>query len=89
MSGIKTLPHGVSRYTNEACRCAECRVAWAAYMSNRRKRKSDLVRANGLPDSVEHGESAYDNWCCRCDVCTAAHSAARRDRERRAQGVTL
>lgn len=46
-----TLTHGTaSAYTNGACRCGECRRAWAAYYKGRgyARRKREAFVAAGL-----------------------------------------
>jgi hypothetical protein len=73
------IAHGTaSKYSNDRCRCEDCRKAWAEYTTSRKRQRRAFVKANGLPSSVEHGESAYTNWGCRCDVCRAADTANRR-----------
>jgi hypothetical protein len=80
---MRNAPHGtISRYTNQHCRCAECRAAWRAYYANLRK-----AGANGdIPATVTHGiASTYHVYACRCNDCRTAAttmSRARRDAAR-------
>jgi hypothetical protein len=68
--------HGSSKYSNDNCRCDECRSAWAQYIRDRKLKRKRWVATNGLPESVSHGESAYANWGCRCSACRAAWNEA-------------
>jgi hypothetical protein len=64
------IAHGTySKYSNDGCRCGDCRKAWSGYTLQRRAKRWAYTAANGLPSSVEHGAWAYYNWGCRCDVC--------------------
>lgn len=73
-------PHGTtSRYTNDYCRCTECREAWRVYRSGYIARLRASVGAGGLP--LKHGtENSYNNYGCRCDDCRAAASDSARHR---------
>jgi beta-galactosidase GanA len=76
--------HGtISEYVNHKCRCTECREAWRAYMTALRAKRSEWVRANGLPIGIAHGSSAYTNWGCRCDSCRSAVADLARRKARR------
>jgi hypothetical protein len=68
-------PHGTySRYTNQECRCDQCRAANAEYA--RRRRRERVV-----DDWAKHGRvSTYKNYMCRCDDCRAAVRAEGRVR---------
>lgn len=66
-------------YTNDGCRCEQCRAAHAAYQARLRAAK----RANPDPDRIPHGTvGGYDNWSCRCEACTRASREALRRRRR-------
>lgn len=79
------IPHGkYTKYSNDKCRCAECRKAWSEYTSQRRTKRWAWTAVNGLPSSVEHGVWAYFNWGCRCDVCR--RDAAAKNRAQQAAG---
>lgn len=62
-----SAPHGTrSRYTNQECRCDECKAANADYA--RRCRRERVV-----DDEMMHGRfSTYTNYMCRCDQCKRA-----------------
>jgi hypothetical protein len=68
-----SLAHGRSKYTYDGCRCPVCTGDNAAYHAERRRKRAEWTRANGLPRSVAHGSSAYVNWGCRCAKCAEAH----------------
>lgn len=56
--------HGTfNRYTNDGCRCDECKLASREYFRDRRKR--------GLPkDDPRHGtHAAYSHYGCKCPLC--------------------
>jgi hypothetical protein len=69
-------PHGtISRYTNQRCRCDDCRAAFAAYQRHRRAR----LRANPVPPHVSHGSvSTAMNYRCGCRPCRNAVNAYHR-----------
>lgn len=64
------VPHGNNRYTNDGCRCDECKVEHAWFQAEgvlRRKERLDEVPAE------RHGIlGTYTNWGCRCDLCRGA-----------------
>lgn len=63
--------HGtLSGYTHDACRCAECRAAYARYRKARRQEVRGKVPPGG------HGASGYDNYGCRCRICRAGKAVA-------------
>jgi hypothetical protein len=61
--------HGtVNGYCNQACRCPECREAWASYVRSRKKARKQVELA---ADDPRHGSRwTYSNWGCRCLSCT-------------------
>jgi len=65
--------HGtISRYTNDKCRCDDCRAAHRRYSAKRRAQRRELLQDD--PTLVEHGRlSTYLNWGCRCTECTEAN----------------
>jgi hypothetical protein len=69
-----TVPHGTnSRYTNNACRCDDCRWAHSDAVFQQRRARALLVAKD--PSLVPHGvASTYNNWMCRCDLCRAANT---------------
>lgn len=73
--------HGtINGYSNQKCRCPECKKAWVAYGKVRRARRALLIQ----PDDPRHGTlSFYYNHSCRCDSCREVH--ARYARELRAK----
>jgi hypothetical protein len=83
------LAHGASKYSNDKCRCDECRTGWAAYVQKRKLQRKAWVQKNGLPKDVPHGSSAYFNWGCRCRFCTDESTRVYRERReaRREQAV--
>lgn len=71
------IAHGTaSKYTNDRCRCDECRAAWSIYIRALRQRRA----AEGLPPSVEHGATTYTNWGCRCRTCVEGMRAEAKER---------
>lgn len=81
------IRHGCySKYSNDKCRCAQCRAAWTAYQAKRRLER----RERPLPDAVKHGKpSTYCNWGCRCRPCIDAHSADNRMHRARARAAKM
>lgn len=72
--------HGFySSYSNNQCRCQDCRDAWARYSRDARRRRAFRTPFSLIP----HGTNGYGNYLCRCDTCTQAWLAARREQERR------
>jgi hypothetical protein len=74
------IAHGTaSKYSNDKCRCADCRRAWVEYNRLRRATRWAWTAEGGLPATVKHGSSAYYNWGCHCPIClqTVAAAAAR------------
>jgi hypothetical protein len=68
--------HGTTNgYTNLACRCQDCRNAWAVYCYRRQQVRADALSRSAL--LVIHGTAnGYGNYGCRCEPCTKAFSAA-------------
>lgn len=75
-------PEGTSRtsaYTNQGCRCAECREAHAVQM--RTNRAARIERARLDPSTTPHGtENGYQSYACRCPQCREARRLAVRRR---------
>jgi hypothetical protein len=76
------MNHGGNHYTNDQCRCDECRAAHAENVLGARARRwARRERVNGLliaPGPRNHGGgSTYTNWGCQCQPCRTAHNAAR------------
>lgn len=79
-----SVVHGsIGAYNNHRCRCQPCRVEWAKYTRDlRRRRRARLERGEV---TVEHGlSSTYLNWGCRCPLCREAHTQLCRSRLERA-----
>lgn len=71
--------HGMSGYSNYACRCPVCTSAWRDWTYDARQRRADsrvLVDGRLVSPLGEHGnKNTYSNRLCRCEPCTAAHRA--------------
>ncbi len=69
------MKHGtVGGYTNNGCRCPECRAAQRTYAAQRRA----LRRQESTPENVHGTENGYTNYGCRCVPCRTAHAATAR-----------
>lgn len=72
---MPNLPHGLSKYTNEACRCDICKRSARHYLRDKREfNYSQRVKVNGVwvshhPDCRHGTNTAYKNYGCRCDQC--------------------
>lgn len=89
MSARNTDPvHGkYSTYTNQRCRCDECREAARVRMGSYRKARfatrvmvNGRLVAPGLPKESHGKEGTYTNHGCRCQPCTTAQREAARAR---------
>lgn len=62
--------HGTTNgYSNQKCRCADCRQAWGVYKRNRQQR----IKSTGLdPTDPRHGSTAGYAYSCRCGPCEEA-----------------
>ena len=81
--------HGTySKYTNEKCRCDECRKVNSNRVAKRRAERVKITREKGVPPGVEHNQNTYMNWGCRCEVCKADRSAKDRQRYASKKGET-
>lgn len=85
-----SIQHGTeSKYTNDGCRCAECKeVARAAIQRRRRERFALRELVDGrlvAPRPAElHGTvNTYNDWGCRCAPCTRAAEEGRQLRAQR------
>lgn len=85
MSARNTDPvHGkYSTYTNQRCRCDECREAARVRMGSYRKARfatrvmvNGRLVAPGLPKGSHGKEGTYTNHGCRCPRCTEAWAEA-------------
>ena len=91
---LRRIPnHGtVSRYSNNACRCDECRKAWSDHIreynhrtGRRKPREQYLAELRAAIVVPEHGTAVRYNkpHSCRCDECRAASSAQKREWRKR------
>ena len=73
---LRRAQHGTeSMYTNQGCRCAECREA--ARLATERRRRARGVKQR---EFATHGSvSFYRKQGCRCDLCKAASAEAARE----------
>ena len=61
--------HGTqSRYTNQKCRCIQCRQANA---DTQRRQRTQRAKKD-IPAEKHGRRSTYINYRCRCDPCTQA-----------------
>ena len=73
--------HGISRYTNNRCRCDICVEAWRRYQRAQRLRLAEL-------EPPEHGTlTAYNGYSCRCESCRAANSEYHRAYRARKEAI--
>jgi hypothetical protein len=81
MAEAVIFKHGLSGYTNHACRCDVCRAGMTGY---RRRRYADMraerafVESQGrvfIVEGRQHGANTYRNHGCRCEVCVAGRRA--------------
>lgn len=81
-----TLPPGRSAYSNDGCRCDECRAGSWARMQEMR----EWFRAHPEDPRIPHGTyGGYTNYSCRCDECRRANTeyARKANRRRRERGA--
>jgi hypothetical protein len=70
--------HGtLSRYSNQGCRCVDCRAANATYQ------RELIARYAAQGGRGEHGTPYRYDTGCRCEECRDAHNRKSREYKRR------
>lgn len=66
------IPHGVSGYQKDHCRCEICKAGEAERRAKyRERRKAKDPRPFSL---IPHGHSGYTVFACRCPTCMTAYA---------------
>lgn len=74
------IQHGtINGYSNQACRCDECKKAWRAYNTPQRDAdgRTYELRGRQMPEDVHGTVDGYYNWKCRCNECFGVFETAR------------